>query len=358
MTLLTYKSHRYDLLSIPHEQVHEDESDATALPPLPRPSTFFRVVAPSVDPGALPTVAKAINAATESLTDPVEWSSLLLRDEPRTDAAVQESLRPNPTAKWAHMQRQSRELARRYGVPTSEPGEPPSAAAQACEQVVLDTAAAARLFSLRPVDLDPPALYSNTPHPPHIDPPALHFAYFRPRADAPDPELDDGDDVDVEDSWKRKSLESVGVRLLLGEWNIGANPDSYAWTNPYRADKHKAAAAAEDDDGGPPLSRRKKRAREHVPAAMPLSSDPFRPREPSQLSGARRIHPIQEEPPSSDQGAASQPVGRSFAPPSFSSQGWAGAASQVLPGAFGGRPVAGASDAPAKKRAKKRVSGF
>lgn len=252
------------------------------------------------------------------------------------------------------MQRQARELARRYAVDPAAAG-----AVRACEQVAFDSAAASRLFALHAVDLDPPALYSNAPHPPHLDPPSLHFAYLRPRAREADPDFDDdNDDAGADSAWRRKSLESAGVRLLLGEWNVGANPESYAWANPYRADKHKATAAADDNvDVAPPLSRRKKRARDPLPAALPPSSDPSRPREPSQQTGARWIHPIEEEPPSSDAGAASQPVGRSVAPPVFSSQGWAGAASQVLPGAFGGRPGAGAGDAP-KKRAKKRVSGF
>ncbi|KAK4703191.1 hypothetical protein P7C70_g3026, partial [Phenoliferia sp. Uapishka_3] len=354
------KSHRlrdsYDLLAMPFKSLDEeshldDEQSASTLPSLPRPSTFLRQSGPALD--SLNGAAKCINAVTEALTDPVEWSSLLLRDEPRTSGDVQESIRPNPTIKWSHMTREAQVLTQRYAVnaPDLE-----GLAAEACTRVVFDTAVASRLFSLRPIVLDPPAQYSNVPFPPHVDPPSVHFSYFRPRSDEPEP------DEESDDTWKHKSLKSTGVRLLLGEWNVGVNPETYAWANPYRLEKKQVGAQDEEEEllssqaarGG----KRKRQSQEPAYSSQPHSSQAFTPKEPKQRGPESRwIHTIQEE-PSSDPGreiAASQPTGNG-ASSSFQNA-WQGAASQVLPGAFGGRGPDGEASKK-KPRAKKRVSGF
>ncbi|KAL8293091.1 hypothetical protein RQP46_000785 [Phenoliferia psychrophenolica] len=297
----------HDLLKVPFEHINKNAADnSCALPTLPRPTTFLRLPGPPLPNDDLPFLAKAVNAATESLTEPAEWSSLLLRDAPLASADLQDSLRPLPAAKWSHMPRQARELAQRYDVSTEPDSALEREALRACDEVVVDSAAASRLFSFLPVDLDPSlSLHTNAPLPPHLDPPPLHFAYFRPRTGNPIPSEPDGDAREE----PTKSLEAPGVRLLLAEWTVGANPETYTWTNPYRSDKSKATAVEQLEL--PSRGKRKRRTFEPPPSSSA--------REPSQLqvvTAARRIHPIQEEePPTSDAPgsggdfAASQPVG-------------------------------------------------
>lgn len=347
-------------MALPYDRIAQAETEAEEqapdIPSLPHPTTFLRLENPSSQSKTLANYASIFKGATDDLNAPASWSAMLLPNASGNDSSLQGTLRPDVGDKWSHMKWQARLLRERYAV-DSDDDEQPALAAAACDQVVLDTALASRLYSLRPALPAPPSFHVNTPHPPHLDPDPLHLSYFRPRA--PDA-LADAEEPD--DHWKRKSLDSVGVRLLLSEWTVGTNPDVYAWSNPYAGEKFKDAAEAaggEREAALPPSARDngKKRFREPSSSFDASGSGAFHPSAPP--GGNRGLHSVREEDaPSSDPFvvAATQPVG-AMGGGDFSSQTWTGAASQVLPGAFGGRVSVGDGQKK-KKPGKKRVSGF
>ena len=245
---------------------------------------------------------------------------------------------------WTEMGAEVKRLKKLYNVPTR--GERTSMdrlAAEACDQVVLDSMLASHVYSLRPIvpNPAPPLNAINQPHPPDKDPPPLHFSYFHPRPQRPNHD---------DDSWKKPSLDSVGVRMLLSEWHCGSQPSSYAWANPYIAD----AKDGPDDEASQASDREGKKKRDR--RLPPASSQAF-PFASSQ--SARHIDRIAEEDDSASQSQdamwTSQPLaptmgGMPFSQPSNTPfQG----ASKVVPGAFGGR--LGEKEKPKKK---KRAAGF
>lgn len=177
------------------------------------------------------------------------------------------------------------------------------------------------------------------------EPPAVRFSFLRP-------ELQDHYDRTKEDE-ARKMDCPLGVRLLLNEWEIGADPRAYAYRDPYDSAEPLAA---------PPRAGRSQRM-EKGPAAeakpQPARMPPviaIAPAAPPPIAASQSVRP---RPPAQSQDTGvlqmgSQPTQLHTSLPSFSqSQGMMLPSTQVLPGPFGGRP------APAKKKpAKKRMGGF
>ncbi|KAJ7367965.1 hypothetical protein DFH08DRAFT_829921 [Mycena albidolilacea] len=163
--------------------------------------------------------------------------------------------------------------------------------------------------------------------------PQMSFGYLRlnPKDDAHDAE---------------KDLIPAGVRLLLKDWDVGTDLREFAYRDPY----------GEDPEDPAPLRTWKKQ--EAVPKERPVV-DVQRP--PPIVASSTSVNPfgagrrfmsqdpnLQYRPPPI---AGSQPVGRNVGLAEMS-QDVVMASTQVLPGAYGGRPAV------KKKVAKKRLGGF
>ncbi|GAA5931247.1 hypothetical protein JCM3775_004974 [Rhodotorula graminis] len=360
-------------LSSRHSTAMTDDDDL-APAPLPRPSAYDALV--SIPPESTAALDAALAAAPAALRfrpipTPTHFSTLLPRRLPPCTAA--------PTTSAAQRLR-----------------------ALASERVERQHALASHVLLPRAIEPDEPVRAPNQPQPADEDPPALHFSYVRPKAPTPsglgdldgDGEVSGlrsvgrgtrrrknrGDDVDP------PSLDSLGARLLLAEWHVGADPRSYTWYSPYDDDQDKDLdALAVSQAQASSSSRRKKREREAStmgPTSSAMSWQPSFP--PSSASfatssqsyfpslGPPQIgsNPSHAQSQSQSQGwpqlAATQPTISVSGPAdaSASSQGppaFGGAASQTVPGAFGSRLTVGAGrggDKDKKKKGKKRVSGF
>ena len=174
------------------------------------------------------------------------------------------------------------------------------------------------------------------------EPAAVHFGFLRP---------------DIQDHYSREGSQEtqhlqlpLGVRLLLSEWEVGADPRAYEYRDPY-----------DNTEPRPVHPRAAKKAAEKVPATeqktLPLrmpptiavapmapppiaASQPARPRPMTQSQGTD-VHQEARQSPQST------PVVMQH------SQEMLFPSTQILPGPFGGRP------APVKKKpAKKRMGGF
>jgi hypothetical protein len=163
--------------------------------------------------------------------------------------------------------------------------------------------------------------------------PPMSFGYLRLNP------KDDGHDAE-------KDLIPAGVRLLLKDWDVGADPREFAYRDPY----------GEDPEDPAPLRTRKKQ--EALPKERPVV-DVQRP--PPIVASSTSVNPfgagrrfmsqdpnLQYRPPPI---AGSQPVGRNVGLAEMS-QDVVMASTQVLPGAYGGRPAV------KKKVVKKRLGGF
>ncbi|SCV69500.1 BQ2448_2520 [Microbotryum intermedium] len=334
--------------------------------------------------------------------------------EPGSAAALARLYDHPPDLSKASVDEYTRILRSRYGQAnsTEEPYAP---------QLSLDLALSSRAYSDRPIVPDPPSRSDliNRPLPAHLsddeDLPSLHFAYFKPRRlgrlvagrAGPSVRLYDGDDGSessddegADTGSNKPSLSSRGVRRILSEWHTGTDPKSYRWENMYVDDgrdtkrKHQEEKEESQQRPGPPPSSFPQPVHESYPSRAPptifSSSQVVAPSiaihsPPPQRNGRsitkRRVeitdessHPLDssQEPSSRRMRdfSASQP------PPTFSrrlggvvgppSSPRAMAASQVVPGAFGVRSGSGTGGGTmsleerlkAKKKAKKRVSGF
>lgn len=174
------------------------------------------------------------------------------------------------------------------------------------------------------------------------EPPPVQFSFLRPVPQ---------DHYDKTRGVESKKMECpLGVRLLLGEWEIGADPEAYQYRDPYDS--------AEPFTTVPPRGARPKAGKapgpevKSQPARMPpviaiaptapppVASQPVRPRPIAQSQGANVL--LMGSQPTQHPPASSQPSQETPFP-----------STQVLPGPFGGRP------APVKKKpAKKRMGGF
>ncbi|KAJ6516226.1 hypothetical protein C8R45DRAFT_889673 [Mycena sanguinolenta] len=165
-------------------------------------------------------------------------------------------------------------------------------------------------------------------------PPPVRFGFLRPRRqrveEADDDEQDDGD----------KNMLPAGVRLLLKDWDVEADPREYVYRDPY--------AGVEDEP--PPVQTRVRRKAEQPatqPRAPPVLQATQTPRAPPVLASSNAPRFMSQDPFPH----GSQPVAGPTSLASMS-QDVVMASTQVLSGAYGGR-------APVKKKVvKKRLGGF
>lgn len=283
---------------------------------------------------------------------------------------------------------------------------------------------------LLPRDLipDEPTMAPNQSQPPELDPPPVHFCYLRPVDKSgtyeAEVEVDEAITTTTKKGRKKKKKkvkqpppsldDAMGARLLLAEWHVGADPRSYAWSNPYDDDNKKkdeqAAAAAMLSQASSGKRGSKKRWEQEKASyasvgssqfdhsmddssqpfpSQPFSSQAFSPQhfpsssfpqssQPQTSQNAGPPPPFQQRPSHLSQAqsqsqdwhqlAASQPAiavttpsgggADTFSfPGSSQTFGFGGAASQTVPGAFGSR-LAAIKERKKLGKGKKRVGGF
>ncbi|PBK78301.1 hypothetical protein ARMSODRAFT_874096 [Armillaria solidipes] len=211
---------------------------------------------------------------------------------------------------------------------------------KAREQLALDLALSQDIFSCQPPK--PPASVPDDletmTEALSIDnkPPPVDFKYLRPR---PQKEArEEGGDDDPEMACP------LGVRLLLKEWDAGADPDTYVYADPY----------------GDPTEEPTKIQLPKPKSSLPKSTQPKRP--PVVVASSAMVPLVQ---PASDRGTLfpqSQPavvpvlraITQSQTSTAFPAPGSQElmTSMQVLPGPHGGRPPTAK-----KKPAKKRLGG-
>jgi hypothetical protein len=136
-----------------------------------------------------------------------------------------------------------------------------------------------------------------------------------------------------------------GVRLLLAEWDIGADPDQYAYHDPYDDDQQPATTRL--------IQRHEIRDGSQATQSLPVVAPPVvvRTRTAAPTAGISSI----------SQPISSHPAGRFLGVTDFTGPDTHNdshptmASTQVLPGRFGGRPPAGKKGG---ATGKKRVGGF
>ncbi|GAA5912423.1 hypothetical protein JCM6882_005508 [Rhodosporidiobolus microsporus] len=370
--------------------IDDDDEHDPPIPPLPRNSAYL--ARPSVSTSTLD-----LDDVDERLLS-APPSSLILRP---TDPPTQFStLLPQPFP---------------APLPTASDDSPSS-------RFVTDNVAmaasrsklASRILLPRPIEPDEPTMSPNQPQPGDVDPPPLHFSYFRPKEPTPlnSDEEDEADLLPTSSGRRggrrnrpRPTLEGAwGARLLLAEWHVGADPRSYAWSNPYEGEERKKdeafPAGSQAQGGRKSRSRRRDKEKEHAlfppsssqfePGSQPFPSSfpafppssPFpafsssQPRTPTFAptfpSSFQPVAPPLPSHPAADSQsqsqdwstlAATQPAisvtapGQDFSLGSSQGFGFVGAASQVVPGAFGSRLQA-IKEKNAAKKGKKRKAGF
>ena len=175
--------------------------------------------------------------------------------------------------------------------------------------------------------------------------PSSHFGYLNPIS-APD-------DHPIPPKPAENASTSValppGVRLLLAEWDIGADPDQYAYHDPYGYDQQPVATHLALHT---PTQRHGVRDGSQATQSLPVVAPP--------VVVHTRTAPTTAGTSSSSQPISSHLAGRSlniteFTGPEAQFDSYPTMAStQVLPGRFGGRLPAGKKGATGKKR----VGGF
>lgn len=357
---------RHDLLTF---------STASMITPLPRTPTFFSPSAPSIHDLAVSDVADVLGPLSDTLEQAAPWSMLPFQARPDTPQFCS-LIAPDITTDWTYFSENVERIKTRYQ--TTGTDKIHAVASAACEQVALDLALASRIYSTRPM-LPPPMRSDAVNETLPLDQPLppIHFSWFRPTLSSERANQKE-ETIFGKGTRKRRqqrpSLELPGAQSILGEWHLGSDPDSFGWSNPYLEENKKSATVA-PSQAESSLRNGRKRAREHELREDPPSSSQVVFGSSTQSSFSdRRINRIEEgdESPQdslrvpsgsrharlsrrSDNFSASQPA-FGAAPESSQSQmqslpNMFGAASQVLPGTFGGRVEP-------KKIKKKRVSGF
>ncbi|GAA5848640.1 hypothetical protein JCM8547_004582 [Rhodosporidiobolus lusitaniae] len=270
---------------------------------------------------------------------------------------------------------------------------------------------ASRIVLPRPIVPDEGHMYPNQSFPSDLEPPPLHFGFFRPtlrartETDGTATEEEEEEEPSTQRERRRRrrkkrpppDLDSWGARFLLAEWHVGSDRRSYEWINPYQAEEDEQNNPTQDQPVDTKAARRRSKKEKEkelsqtrfgssqgssyagpsqppgqppmvAPASVgPSSSQPFQP------SALRFSSQPQSQPQSHSQSqdwsqhAASQPAIMVTAPynnsdslPSSQSFGFGGAASQTVPGAFGSRLQALKERKKAGLAAggKKRKAGF
>lgn len=214
---------------------------------------------------------------------------------------------------------------------------------EAREQLVLDLFLSNGVYSARQIsNLHSFTAAEATIHPKEMsyseEPPEIKFGYFRPvRKSGADhyANKNQGGDQDPGVS------SPLGVRLLLAEWELGADPEDYTYRDPY--------GLADIDERPIPQYRR-------PPTAPSMSQKKQMPAQQPPVVAAATQPPIVQIVERAPITVQSQAVQRTHSQQfelgldTFSQEPMM--STQVLPGPFGGRPAAG------KKPAKKRIGGF
>ncbi|GAA5830391.1 hypothetical protein JCM11251_001331 [Rhodosporidiobolus azoricus] len=374
---------------MPEEDDEADLQFNAPIPSLPRKSAYLaRPPATALLPSTDEIDARLLSSAPSSL--------LLSSTIPPTQFTT---LFPPPAART---------------MPTVDADNPLSHfAATATSDAALYAELSARVLLPRPIEPDEPTMSPNQPQPADVDPPLLHFSYFRPQEPTQlNSDVEEEADLLPTSSGRRRrgknrhppTLSGAwGARLLLAEWHAGADPRSYAWSNPYEAGEKKkdeySLFGSQAQIGRKGRSRRRDREKDHVlfppsssqvapgsqpffPSSFPtLPSSPF-PAIPSSQPRTSSFAPAFSstsrpaaatlparpatdlQPQSQDwpnlaatQTASVTGTGQDFSLDSSQGFGFGGAASQVVPGAFGSR-LAAIKEKNAAKKGKKRKAGF
>uniref|UniRef100_A0A0W0FLK0 Uncharacterized protein n=1 Tax=Moniliophthora roreri TaxID=221103 RepID=A0A0W0FLK0_MONRR len=206
---------------------------------------------------------------------------------------------------------------------------------EAREQLSLDLMLSKDVFCHRPVTMTPAssadlALETMTEALTlGAEPPPVDFSFLHPVRKADYYSRDEDNDSEI---------APLGVRLLLKEWELGANPEQMVYKDPYEDD----TLQKEPDTGprfvhySPPSPQEAYIPPSQVPPSLIVTSNSMVPT----IQVTSKQHSSQQSPAFESQPSQGQ---------RDESQGFI-ASTQVLPGPFGGRPK--------KKPAKKRMGGF
>ncbi|KIK98708.1 hypothetical protein PAXRUDRAFT_823553 [Paxillus rubicundulus Ve08.2h10] len=211
--------------------------------------------------------------------------------------------------------------------------------AEAREQLVLDLALSSNVYSAHPfgrlsASTASAAALDTIPKPASEmsfgdEPPEVEFGYLRPVLKVG---ADHYANRETELDQDTAVSSPVGVRLLLAEWKVGTDPADYRYRDPYGVTEdtipHKGHALPTQA----PATQRKQLQSQRPPPIQPMQWPP----------SAARTHTVQQTHSQTLIDATSEVFSQELA-----------ISTQVLPGPFGGRPVAGA-----KKPVRKRLGGF
>ncbi|KAJ6627504.1 hypothetical protein B0H10DRAFT_1994910 [Mycena sp. CBHHK59/15] len=220
---------------------------------------------------------------------------------------------------------------------------------EAREQLVLDLALSHHVFSPNPLSLDgdPNIELEIMTKTLSLDgePPPVTFGYLHPLFNNA---VDEGDDGKADMTGLKEEMTPLGVRLLLKDWDIGTDPTNFIYKDPYEGTPEEHV----------PI--RKRRPSPHVESKQHLVVETQRP---PLVVAATSIVPLNNLDPgrrflSQDARAHLRPPLLSGSQPVATNTQVSGetqdfmASTQILPGAYGGRPAV------KKKVAKKRLGGF
>lgn len=205
-------------------------------------------------------------------------------------------------------------------------------------------------------------------------PPSARFGYFRPKFV--------GVDVgNMSSEMGKDSEQPLGARLLLTEWSVGENVDTYKYTDPYNSEAARTSVGRLSQTGASSQQSRPRQlasTSSQVPVLssfattssqastrLPPALQSFAPLRLSNASAVPNKYSVSQQPFSRlhtssrgrvqiGEGSASQDPGLGPDMDIDFDETEAMTNTQVLPGRYGGRPVAPSG----KKIVKKRVGGF
>lgn len=222
---------------------------------------------------------------------------------------------------------------------------------EAQECVIVDLALSCDAFSLQPIakphstDTKPGAIPE--------EPPEIHFGYFHPIRKIGANHYKSTGDMSMSLYEERTAVSSpLGVRLLLAEWEVGTDVESYVYHDPYNTTESVGVPAPPRQKQALPTAEEAAQLHRRPPVLQTVVAPKQRPpavvtaaiTQPVwKLSGTQVTQTMEN---SYSQEIAFNPNSDAFSQELMTS-------TQVLPGPYGGRPGVGK-----KKPAKKRIGGF
>jgi len=211
---------------------------------------------------------------------------------------------------------------------------------QAREQVTLDLALSSHIFSPQPfvkapyLDTDVLEAMSRAAEALSLsdEPPAVQFGYLHP--------IPRQDEEDLGKSLPERLTSPLGVRLLLKEWEIGADPLDYAYQDPYNGSFQQNPTSTSSTQG---TTSRMTQTNSRLPPPV-VASNTFQPTVVQTESATRWPFVAQSQ--------GSMPRADLHLGAESGSQPYM-TSTQILAGPYGGRLTTAK-----KKQAKKRVGGF